>query len=101
MMKRVAAFLVRSVREADYVFRWGGDEFLILISCREEEAARKGKDLRAAFADSPDAGALPRGVGLSVGAAEVTDATVDVMDVVKLADGRMYEDKKGTDRRQR
>jgi diguanylate cyclase (GGDEF)-like protein len=96
VLQRVAAFLIRNVREADYVFRWGGDEFLILISCREEEAARKGEDLQAAFAIAPEAGALPRGVGLSVGAAEVTDATVDVMDVVKQADERMYGDKKRT-----
>jgi diguanylate cyclase (GGDEF)-like protein len=94
VLERVAAFLIRNVREADYVFRWGGDEFLILISCREEEAARKGEELQAAFADSPDAGALPPGVGLSLGAAEVTNATVDIMDVVKAADTRMYENKK-------
>jgi diguanylate cyclase (GGDEF)-like protein len=96
LLQRVAAFLIRNVREADYVFRWGGDEFLILISCREEEAARKGEDLQAAFAIAPEAGALPRGVGLSVGAAEVTEATADVMDVVKQADERMYGDKKRT-----
>jgi diguanylate cyclase (GGDEF)-like protein len=90
----VAAFLVRHVREADYVFRWGGDEFLILISCGEKEAIHKGADLQAAFAASADAASLPAGVGLSVGVAEVPPAVKDIMDVVKLADERMYADKK-------
>ncbi len=94
VLQRVAAFLIRNVREADYVFRWGGDEFLILISCREDEAAHKGEDLQAAFAISQEAASLPRGVGLSVGAAELTARTTDIMAVVKLADARMYADKK-------
>jgi hypothetical protein len=29
VLRRVATFLLSSIREADYVFRWGGDEFLI------------------------------------------------------------------------
>jgi diguanylate cyclase (GGDEF)-like protein len=94
VLQRVATFLIRNVREADYVFRWGGDEFLILISCREGEAARKGEDLQSAFAISAEAAALPRGLGLSVGVAEVRDDVTDVMAVVKRADGRMYDDKK-------
>ena len=61
VLQRVAAFLTRNVREADYVFRWGGDEFLIVMSCRESEALRKAIELQAAFADSADATRLPRG----------------------------------------
>jgi diguanylate cyclase (GGDEF)-like protein len=94
VLQRVAAFLIRNVREADYVFRWGGDEFLILISCTESEAIRKGAELKVAFAVSSDAAALPRGVNVSVGAAEVVPEANDVMAVVKLADERMYADKK-------
>jgi diguanylate cyclase (GGDEF)-like protein len=94
VLQRVAAFLIRHVREADYVFRWGGDEFLILISCTEGEAIKKGAELKLAFAVSSDAAALPRGVNVSVGAAEVVPEANDVMAVVKLADERMYADKK-------
>jgi diguanylate cyclase (GGDEF)-like protein len=94
VLRQVATFLKRSVREADYVFRWGGDEFLILISCREEEARRRGIALQNAFASSPDAAFLPAGVGLSIGSAEVPADTDDVMAHVKLADERMYENKR-------
>ena len=39
VLRDVAAFLLRNIREADYVFRWGGDEFLVLISCGEAGSA--------------------------------------------------------------
>jgi diguanylate cyclase (GGDEF)-like protein len=89
----VAAFLARHVREADYLFRWGGDEFLILISCTEEDARRKGTELAGAFGSSREMAGLPRGVGLSVGYAEIQPTAKDASDAIKSADERMYEDK--------
>jgi diguanylate cyclase (GGDEF)-like protein len=94
VLKRVAGFLVRNVREADYVFRWGGDEFLILISCRLTAAERKATELKTVFSRTETA-TLPEGVGLSVGCAEVTAETTDIMVVVKEADEGMYRDKRG------
>jgi len=94
VLQRVAAFLVRNVREVDYVFRWGGDEFLILMSCREEEAGRRATALQTAFATSIEAEALPAGVGLSVGCAEIGPGTDDIIALVKRADERMYENKR-------
>jgi diguanylate cyclase (GGDEF)-like protein len=95
VLQQVAAFLMSKVRGADYVFRWGGDEFLILMSCREDEALRKGAQLQAAFDKSSKAATLPQDVGLSVGCAEVPPETRDVMPLVKLADDRMYANKRG------
>lgn len=86
LLQRVADFLTRDVRQADYVFRWGGDEFLILMSCKEDEAIRKAEELQAAFAES--------GVGLSIGCADVSSEASDIMELVKVADERMYVNKK-------
>jgi diguanylate cyclase (GGDEF)-like protein len=94
VLQQVAGFLIRNVREADYVFRWGGDEFLILISCREPEAVRKGKELKTAFARSSDAADLPPGVGLSIGCAEVPQDATNIHALVGVADERMYVDKR-------
>jgi diguanylate cyclase (GGDEF)-like protein len=94
VLQRVATFLLRNVREVDYVFRWGGDEFLILMSCREAEAVRRATALQAAFATSADTDGLPAGVGLSVGCAEVSADVNDILSLVKLADERMYENKR-------
>ncbi len=94
VLRKVAAFLVRNIREADYVFRWGGDEFLVLITCHEGEANRRGVALQSAFAGSPDAAALPPGVGLSIGCVEVPHEAPDVMAYIKVADERMYANKR-------
>jgi len=89
----VARFLKRHIREADYVFRWGGDEFLVLITCRADEAERKATQLKAAFDAAPEAIDLPPGIGLSVGWTEVPPGATDLTPLVREADERMYRDK--------
>jgi diguanylate cyclase (GGDEF)-like protein len=96
VLQHVASFLVTRVREADFVFRWGGDEFMILLSCREPEANARAAMLQQAFADSDYVTTLPPGVGLSIGCVEVPIETVDVMEYVRIADERMYADKRKT-----
>ena len=71
VLREVAAFLLSNIREADYVFRWGGDEFLILLSCGEEEARRRGAPCSRISRATPPAASLPAGVGLSIGCAEI------------------------------
>jgi diguanylate cyclase (GGDEF)-like protein len=93
VLQYVARFLKRHIREADYIFRWGGDEFLVLITCSAEEAARKAAVLKASFDAAPEAVELPPGIGLSVGWADVPPGTEDLLPLVKEADARMYVDK--------
>jgi diguanylate cyclase (GGDEF)-like protein len=94
VLREVARFLLRNIREADYVFRWGGDEFLILISCGEQEAMRRARALQHAFAAAPQTKHLPAGVALSVGCVEVPPDVDDIMPLIQAADERMYADKK-------
>ncbi|MBI2222417.1 MAG: GGDEF domain-containing protein [Acidobacteria bacterium] len=100
-LQLVAEFLRRNVREADYLFRWGGDEFLLLLTCGELEAARKGLDLQRAFAAAIEGERFPSGFGLSIGSAELRAGSSDVLAVVKEADDRMYQDKTRAHRRAR
>jgi diguanylate cyclase (GGDEF)-like protein len=98
VLRQVASFLVRNIREADYVFRWGGDEFLALLSADEAVAERRALAIQTAFARSKETATLPDGVGLSVGVVEVPADTKDVMRYVKMADERMYENKRASKR---
>src|SRR5262249_51090102 len=93
VLQYVARFLKKHIREADYVFRWGGDEFLVLITCTEEEARQKAAALKNAFAAAPQADQLPSGMGISVGFVEVPAGTTDLRPLLSEADARMYEDK--------
>jgi diguanylate cyclase (GGDEF)-like protein len=94
VLREAASFLLRNIREADYVFRWGGDEFLVLISCGEQEAVRRAVALQEAFAASPQLANLPPGVALSIGCVEVPPDASDILPFVQAADERMYVDKK-------
>jgi len=94
VLQEVASFLLRNIREAGYVFRWGGDEFVVLISCPEDEALRRSRDLQQVFATAPHKAHLPPGVALSVGVVEVPPDVVDIMPLIQAADERMYSNKK-------
>jgi len=94
VLREVAVFLLRNIREADYLFRWGGDEFLVLISCGEQEALHRAAALQEAFAASPELVGLPPGVALSIGCVEVPPESDDILPLVQAADERMYADKK-------
>jgi len=93
VLQYVARFLKRHIREADYVFRWGGDEFLVLITCTEEEARQKATALKSAFLAAAEEGQLPSSIGLSVGCVEVPSGTADLRPLLSEADARMYKDK--------
>ena len=97
LLEYVALFLKGNVREADYVFRWGGDEFLVLLSCTLEEALEKGAELTTTFRTAvKTASGIPTGVGLSVGCSEVIAHTDDIMDRIREADEAMYRKKQDT-----
>jgi diguanylate cyclase (GGDEF)-like protein len=98
-LRRVADFLRGHVREADYLFRWGGDEFLLLLTCNELEASRKADELQQTFLASIQGERYPAGFGLSIGTAELPNASNDVLATVKAADERMYQDKSRARRR--
>jgi diguanylate cyclase (GGDEF)-like protein len=100
-LRMVADFLRANVREADYLFRWGGDEFVVLISCSELEAKRKAEDLRRGFSQHVRDGRYPPGFGLSVGAAGMRSDTENPAAIIKEADERMYREKTRARRRAR
>ncbi len=93
VLQFVARFLKGRIREADYIFRWGGDEFLVLITCSGDEARRKATALKVAFATAGEISDVPPGLGLSVGWAEVPAGTTDLLPLLHDADQRMYRDK--------
>jgi diguanylate cyclase (GGDEF)-like protein len=93
VLRTLGALLQRQVRQSDYVIRWGGDEFLLLLTCTGEEAAVKAEELKAAFAHERDASELPAEIGLSVGVAAVEDNADTLSHAIRAADAAMYRDK--------
>ncbi len=93
LLRDVSEFLRRKLRETDYVFRWGGDEFLVLMSCPAFEAARRMAALKAEYEAAPLVTALGGGVGLTIGCAEAPPGTKDIEPIIAAADAEMYQRK--------
>jgi len=90
----VAEFLKHKLRETDYVFRWGGDEFLVVMSCPGDAAAARMRTLEAEYESAPLVTSLGNGVGLSIGCAEAAPGTKDIEAVIAAADASMYGKKR-------
>ena len=93
ILKTIGEFLREQVRESDYVIRWGGDEFLLLLTCSYGQAQRKAKEIKIAFERRRVAASLPDGLGLSVGVAPASVDAENLGEAIRLADSRMYQDK--------
>ncbi len=93
VLKRVARYLQENVRQADYVFRIGGDEFLILLPETDGEAEQVRKRLKAGIKDALGDVRLP--IGLSIGLAIWEPGReFDLEKLIAEADKRMYDDKR-------
>ena len=83
-----------SVREADIISRWGGDEFIILLmDCDESHAAQIAESLRNRVAETVQLPESDKGVTISAGVAQYRhgDSYESLLD---RADQRLYAAKK-------
>jgi diguanylate cyclase (GGDEF)-like protein len=89
VLQFVANYLTACVRESDLVFRWGGDEFLILLTQADEaSAAQKAEELGRSLPHIPGAEHLQP--TLSVGWA-THRPKAEFPRTLAEADARMYE----------
>jgi diguanylate cyclase (GGDEF)-like protein len=94
VLKTMGAILRELTRQADYVFRWGGDEFVVLLSAGELEAKNKANQIRRAFLESAIVANLPDGVDVSIGCVPVPPDTKDFDPLIDQADREMYRRKR-------
>ena len=94
VLKTMGAILRELTRQADYVFRWGGDEFLVLLSAEVDDAKIKAQKIREAFLESAIVRNLPDGVDVSIGVVAVPTETKDFDPLIDQADREMYRRKR-------
>lgn len=97
VLREVAGRAMRVIRKEDAVIRYGGDEFLVLLT----QAGRYGAEtfaerLRRSIGETPfDDGAHRVGVTINVGAATFPEdaGIASAEELLRMADVRLYEDR--------
>ena len=90
VLKHTAKVLVDSVRTSDYVIRWGGEEFIIILTgCNRERAIDIAEKIRVNIENSENT-VCP--VTASIGVAEYVGGSYH--DVIECADVALYKAKK-------
>lgn len=97
VLREVAGVLSAQVRGADFVCRWGGEEFVAVVRSADPDAALlTAERLRTAVRSEVHAGDAP--VTVSIGVAHRADRS-SAMSAMKQADAALYEAKaSGRDR---
>lgn len=103
VLRQLAHRLQGSIREHDLLFRWGGEEFVILLPhTPPEDAVKLAERIRAAVSGEPllrESVARPIGMTVSVGAAGARQWPFDAGGLLTRADGALYRAKsEGRDR---
>lgn len=91
VLQMVAKTIKNSIRDTDYSFRIGGDEFVILIFSNKEIVKKVANRLFEKI-NNIDIDGIK--VKCSIGYAHYPTDSEDFNEVVKIADKRMYENKK-------
>jgi diguanylate cyclase (GGDEF)-like protein/PAS domain S-box-containing protein len=97
LLKGVAKRLKSSIRDSDIPARLGGDEFTIILPDIESEtnAAAVAKKIISSLGRPFHLEGHEVKIGASIGIAMYTSGTTDPEALIKLADGAMYEAKRG------
>jgi diguanylate cyclase (GGDEF)-like protein len=92
MLRHVASQLLKGLRQGDALIRWGGEEFLVVLSGTDREGARLvvGRLGKLGFGARPDGQVVTVCIGLSE---RLADGARDVNEMIETADRRMYEAK--------
>jgi diguanylate cyclase (GGDEF)-like protein/PAS domain S-box-containing protein len=93
VLNKVAKILKDSCREQDVVFRWGGDEFIILLpQCSQSEALEIHNLIKKRCKYNHDFIEFP--ISLSLGVAVKDDIkNMEIEDLIKEAEEKMYRNK--------
>lgn len=95
LLVKVAAILQHCVRKSDTVARFGGDEFVILLTglMDQDDAAIVAEKIIQMLQDPLQLSVCQAQVGASIGIAMYPDNGVDATEILKAADGLMYRAK--------
>ena len=93
-LQKVAHVLRSTVRASDHVYRYGGEEFVIVfLDCDAESGRAQAERVRLAIESTPLTGDDMQPIGpvtISIGLAALPDHGTDIDSLIGLADDAMY-----------
>lgn len=94
-LKETASILVKGVRNIDSVFRYGGDEFAVILpDTKTENAFEIAERMRASFQQNFRRAPSPVSLSLSLGVASYPEHGSTPRELIDGADKALYESKK-------
>ena len=96
VLKEVAKRLLKCIRRNDYAFRIGGDEFMLILNenLDAQICEKRIERIKKLIGEPYEFDGYTIKIGISCGSAVYPDDANCAADIQKLADKRMYEDKK-------
>ncbi|MGM0379811.1 MAG: GGDEF domain-containing protein [Bacillota bacterium] len=90
VLKEMTALINQNIRESDFLIRWGGEEFIILLEIDKEKGIKKAEDIRKLienhnFNENYN-------ITISIGISKYSDSDL-LDDLVNRADKRLYKAK--------
>lgn len=96
LLVNVAKRMKKCVRSSDYIIRWGGDEFIVILLTDDAAAVRRIADsMLASLSSSFSLSGNSVSISGSIGIARYPDDGKDALALVKNADAAMYAAKEG------
>jgi diguanylate cyclase (GGDEF)-like protein len=93
VLKKIAAAIKRSIRGGDQLYRFGGEEFIVLANATDHsEAITVAERIRGNVADSVRAGGVAQ-VTISVGVASGPQQGQSLIELISAADKSLYQAK--------
>lgn len=96
VLKEVAKRLLMCIRSNDYAFRIGGDEFMLILkgNLDVQICEKRIERIKKLIGEPYEFDGYTIKIGISCGSAVYPDDADCAADIQKIADKRMYEDKK-------
>ncbi|SMB90328.1 diguanylate cyclase (GGDEF) domain-containing protein [Desulfonispora thiosulfatigenes DSM 11270] len=91
ILVNAAKVLLSSIRKTDYVARWGGDEFLIILPNTDKEKCEQVCEQINLKAKQVEAD--PIEISLALGSATICNPDTKIFELLNIAENRMYSNK--------